>query len=115
MKKTKVLLAGLLLSGIISSPVFAADPIEGTWKTEDGVLLGISSCGGQFCVDILNGEFEGKRSGKMQKDGDGYTGKLRQYSTGLTFTGEASISGSTMKLAAKKFGVVVRRATWKKQ
>lgn len=93
-----------------------ADPIEGMWRTGDGVLLKISGCGGDFCVDVADGKYQGKRSGRLApQGGNNYSGTLKQFSTGLSFTGDASVSGNTMNLIAKKFGVVVKRDTWQRQ
>jgi len=107
----------ILASGFILASVQLAyaDPIVGSWKTGDGALVGISKCGSSFCVDVLDGEYKGKRSGKLKKSDGGYTGTLKQFSSGISFTGNATVSGNTMKLIAKKFGVVVKRDTWRKQ
>lgn len=100
----------------MSGTVALADPIEGMWKTGDDALVKISNCGGSFCVDVADGKYKGKRSGKLKPDGKGgYSGKLKQFSTGISFTGNATVSGSTIKLIAKKFGMVVKRDTWRKQ
>lgn len=93
-----------------------ADAIEGNWKTGDGVLVGISKCGGSFCVDVLDGEYKGKRSGKLKAEGGNmYKGTLKQFSTGISFSGTATLSGNSMKLVAKKFGVTVKTDNWRRQ
>ncbi len=92
-----------------------ADPIEGMWKTGDDVLLQVSACGGSFCVDVADGQYVGKRSGKLKLEDGKYTGTLKQFSTGISFTGEATLAGNTMSLVARKFGIVVKRDTWRRQ
>jgi uncharacterized protein (DUF2147 family) len=106
--------AAALLAGSFSIAA-AADPIEGNWRTGDNVLLKISACGAAFCVDVAEGEYAGKRSGQLKAAGNNkYTGTLKQFSTGISFTGEATLNGGTMKLVAKKFGVAVKSDTWKR-
>ncbi len=101
---------------VASTTMSLADPIEGMWKTGEGALVKISNCGGSFCVDVADGKYKGKRSGKLKPDGKGgYSGKLKQFSTGISFSGTATVSGSTIKLVAKKFGMVVKRDTWRRQ
>ena len=114
MKKLAVAAVGAAMVTFSAVAAFA-DPIVGNWKTGDGVLVGISKCGSSFCVDVLDGEYAGKRSGKLKKDGKGYKGTLKQFSTGISFSGSATISGSSMNLVAKKFGVTVKRDKWRKQ
>lgn len=113
----KIIVASAL--ALAFSPLFTnaalADPIEGMWKTGEGISIKISGCGGQFCVDVMSGEFSGKRSGKLKAQGGKYVGTLKQFSSGISFTGEATLAGSSLKLAAKKFGMVVKRQTWRRQ
>lgn len=106
--------AGLILTASTVAAV-AADPIEGMWVTGDKVLLKISKCGGEYCVDVADGKYAGQRSGTFKADGGTYTGTLKQFSTGISFTGVAKISGNVMDLEAKKFGVTVKRDKWMRQ
>jgi len=111
---TKLVAAAALGLSLIASPALA-DPIEGMWRTGDKVLVKISKCGGSFCIDVMDGKYKGKRSGKLKKSGASYTGTLKQFSSGLSFTGVATVAGSSIKLIAKKFGVTMKRDTWRKQ
>jgi len=114
MRISKTILAGAFLLG--STVMAFADPIEGMWKTGDDVLLQISKCGGEFCVDVRDGEYVGKRSGKLAAKGNKmYEGTLKQFSTGLSFTGVATLKGNSMDLVAKKFGITVKRDNWVRQ
>jgi uncharacterized protein (DUF2147 family) len=114
MKFTRTLLAGAFVLG--SSAFAFADPIEGMWKTGDDVLLKISKCGGDFCVDVADGDYVGKRSGKLSTSGSNtYQGTLKQFSTGISFTGTATLNGNSMNLVAKKFGVTVKTDNWARQ
>jgi uncharacterized protein (DUF2147 family) len=99
-----------------STSFASADAIEGTWKTGDDVLVKVSKCGGSFCVDVADGEYKGKRSGKLDAKGGGtYQGTLKQFSTGISFAGTATLSGNSMKLVAKKLGITVKTDNWKRQ
>ena len=94
----------------------SADPIEGNWKTGDDVLVKVSNCGGSFCVDVMDGEYKGKRSGKLaSKGGNTYEGTLKQFSTGISCNGTPTVAGNSMKLVAKKFGMTVKTDNWKRQ
>ena len=110
----KLVAAGVLVAAM-SVPALA-DPIEGNWKTGDGALVKISACGGKYCVDVADGKYAGKRSGKLKADGGKiYSGSLKQFSTGITFSGKATLNGGTMKMVAKKFGITVKNDTWRRQ
>lgn len=114
MNKFRLLAAAAILAA--STSFASADAIEGNWKTGDGVLVKISKCGGSFCVDVVDGDYAGKRSGKLDAQGGGvYQGKLKQFSTGLSFSGTATLAGNSMKLVAKALGVTVKTDNWKRQ
>lgn len=115
--KSTVIRAALAGAVILAGSIAAhADPIEGMWKTGDNVLLKISKCGGEFCVDVADGEYKGKRSGSLKSTGgNAYSGTLKQFSTGISFTGNATLNGRQMSLIAKKFGVTVKTDTWMRQ
>lgn len=109
-----LIVAGAFLAAL-STPALA-DPIEGTWKTGDNALVKISACGGNFCVDVADGKYAGKRSGTLApKGGQVYAGTLKQFSTGISFSGTATLKGSSMSMVAKKFGITVKTDTWRKQ
>ena len=113
----KPVIAGAIAAAIIamSAGVSFADPIEGMWMTGDKALVKISKCGGEFCVDVADGKYAGKRSGKLKLAGGSYTGTLKQFSTGISFTGVAKLSGNVLNLVAKKFGITVKTDKWTRQ
>lgn len=115
--KKAILTSALSLALFAAGTTFAlADPIEGKWMTGDKVLLNISKCGGSFCVKVASGEYKGKQSGKFQSSGGNvYKGKLKQFSSGITFAGTATVSANSIKLVAKKFGITVKKDTWKRK
>ncbi len=116
MKKTilRAMLGAAFLAG--AATLAQADAIEGMWMTGDKALVKVSKCGAEFCVDVADGKYKGKRSGKLApKGGAKYAGTLTQFSTGITFSGEATLNGGSMSLIAKKFGVTVKRDKWVRQ
>ncbi|MCC0039786.1 MAG: DUF2147 domain-containing protein [Brucellaceae bacterium] len=111
----KKLFAMTALAAIALTGAALADPIEGKWKREEGTLMQISKCGGAFCVDVASGEYKGQRSGKLSGANGTYSGTLKQLSSGISFSGKATISGNRMKLVAKKLGITVKTENWVKQ
>jgi uncharacterized protein (DUF2147 family) len=93
-----------------------ADPIEGDWKTKDGPIATIASCGGSFCITMKTGKYVGKRIGKMTPAGDGgYSGTITDPKDDKTYTGSASVSGSSLKLTGCALKIFCKSQTWKKQ
>lgn len=115
--KKAILTSALSLALFAAGTTFAlADPIEGKWMTGDKVLLNIKKCGGSFCVKVVGGKYDGKQSGKLKPAGDKvYKGTLKQFSSGISFAGTATLSGNSMKMIAKKFGITVKKDTWKRK
>ncbi|MEZ5810920.1 MAG: DUF2147 domain-containing protein [Rhizobiaceae bacterium] len=112
--KSRLILAAI--ASIAMTATAMADPIEGMWKTGDNVLIKISACGGKFCVDVADGDYKGKRSGKLGPEGGNvYRGTLKQFSTGISFSGTATLQGNSMKMVAKKLGITVKTDTWRRQ
>lgn len=108
---TAIVLA--LLSG---SAVMAADPIEGNWKTKSGETARIASCGsGNFCITLKTGEHAGKQIGKVANADGTYKGKITDPSNDKTYTGKASLSGSTLKMSGCVLaGLICRSENWQK-
>ncbi|MBL1405558.1 MAG: DUF2147 domain-containing protein [Rhizobiales bacterium] len=115
--KKAILTSALSLALLSVGTAFAfADSIEGKWMTGDKVLLNIAKCGGSFCVKVVGGKYDGKQSGKLKAEGDKiYKGTLKQFSSGISFSGTATLSGNSMKMVAKKFGITVKKDTWKRK
>jgi uncharacterized protein (DUF2147 family) len=91
-----------------------ADSIEGNWKTQSGETAAIASCGGGYCITLKTGKYSGKQIGKMSgKDGK-YKGSITDPANDKTYSGSASITGSTMKMKGCVLGVLCRSQTWNK-
>lgn len=99
-------MAAFVLAG--ASMAFA-DPIEGMWRNKDKVLLKVSKCGAEFCIDVMDGEYKGKRSGTLKADGGGkYSGTLTKFSLGAlgkNIAGKATLNGNSLSLVGTKFGM----------
>ncbi|MDQ6436925.1 DUF2147 domain-containing protein [Mesorhizobium sp. LHD-90] len=93
-----------------------ADPIEGNWKTQSGETAAIGDCGGGFCITLKTGKYKGKGIGKISAQGEGsYAGSITDPATDKTYTGKASLSGSSMKMKGCVLGgLICRSQTWTK-
>jgi uncharacterized protein (DUF2147 family) len=112
---SRILLALAALG--LSSGLAMADPIEGTWKRPNGILVKISGCGTAFCVIAASGPHAGGSAGKMAPAGEGkYKGTLTELETGKTYNGKASIAGGTLSMAGCILcGLLCRSENWARQ
>ena len=101
MRILKCLAFGALL---IAGPAAAAD-IVGTWERTDGVSrVRMSQCGSAVCGHVTWLRDPGNSPAKvgprvfydMKPDGGGWTGSAFNPDDGRTYTGKASVSGSSM-------------------
>lgn len=115
--KKALITSALSLALFAATSTFAfADAIEGSWVTGDKVTLSIKKCASSFCVKVVGGKYNGKQSGKLKPAGAKvYKGTLKQFSSGISFSGTATLSGNSMKMVAKKFGITVKKDTWKRK
>ena len=109
MKKLSLWIAGLMMV----AGAAAADPVEGTWKTEvdDGSYAHIAMrpCGQYVCGTIAktfngSGEYQSPNLGKtlvinMTPQGGGkYEGKVWRPSNNKIYLGKMTLSGNSLKL-----------------
>lgn len=121
----------LMLAALIAvagSAAFAADPLEGVWKTQedDGAYahVTIAPCGPAFCGVISQSfkdgaEFQSENLGKqividMVAAGDGsYEGKVWRPSNNKIYVGGIELNGNSMKLAGcVAGGLICKKQTW---
>jgi uncharacterized protein (DUF2147 family) len=110
----KSLALGLALAIAAATAAFAADPIEGLWKTEpdDGAYahVTIAPCGPAFCGVFTrtfnaSGEYQSPNLGKrviidMVPNGPGhYRGSVWRPSNNIIYTGKIALSGTSMALS----------------
>jgi uncharacterized protein (DUF2147 family) len=92
-----------------------ADPIEGNWKTEAGSTAAITPCGGGFCITLKDGKHAGKKIGTFNANGGTYAGKITDPANDKTYTGKASVAGSTLKMSGCVLGgLICKTQNWKK-
>jgi uncharacterized protein (DUF2147 family) len=115
-------------------PAAAATP-DGTWLSASGATkVRIAPCGGNYCgtivwvkgpetKDVKNPD-AAKRSRPlvgvqlmygMTADGDGYKGKLYDYTSGKTYTGKLKAQGGSLSLSGCVLGgLICKSETWTK-
>lgn len=124
--RTLTLAAGFMVAMV--GAAFAADPVEGIWKTQvdEGAYahVTISPCGSQFCGVIsrtfnAQGEFKSENVGKQivrnmkAKGGGVYAGKVWRPSNDKIYVGRITLNGNSMKLAGCIMGgLLCSGQTW---
>lgn len=111
MTRTFILAAGCLA---LMAGAALADPIEGNWKTAKGTTAAIAECGKAYCITLKSGQYAGRKIGTMQPNGaDKYSGKITDPENDKTYTGKASISGSSLSMKGCVLGgLICRGETW---
>lgn len=111
------LAAAALVTGVlaIATAAVAAEPIVGTWKTKEGALARISSCGSSYCIHLTSGDFAGMSIGKMSGKGAKYSGSIKDPRSNRTYSGSANVSGSKMRLKGCALMVFCQTQNWHKQ
>lgn len=109
MKRIMTIAAALMLSGNLA---FAAEAIEGNWKTASGETAVIGPCGGAFCVTLKTGKHAGKQIGKLSGKGNSYSGEITDPANDKTYSGSASLSGDQLTLQGCVLKLLCRSQTW---
>ncbi|GAA6200563.1 DUF2147 domain-containing protein [Aquicoccus sp. SU-CL01552] len=124
----KPLALGVAAALGLAGAALAADPLEGTWKTEvdDGSYahVEISPCGAALCGVIArtfngSGEYDSENKGKtlvigMVPEGDGhYAGKVWRPSNNKIYIGKMDLSGDSVALrGCVAGGLICSKQTW---
>jgi uncharacterized protein (DUF2147 family) len=109
----KIIIAAAAVLAFGTGAAFA-EAIEGSWKTQSGETAAISKCGSAYCVTLKTGKYAGKQIGKMSGSGNKYTGEITDPANDKTYSGSASISGSSMKMKGCVAKILCRSQTWSK-
>lgn len=109
MKKLTIL-AGLAF--LIGSNAFAAEAIEGNWKTASGETAVIAKCGSAFCVTLKTGKHAGRQIGKMTGSGDSYSGEITDPAADKTYSGSGTVSGNSLSMKGCVLKVLCKSQTW---
>ncbi|QPC87248.1 DUF2147 domain-containing protein [Mesorhizobium sp. NBSH29] len=93
-----------------------ADPIEGNWKTQTGATAAIVGCGGSYCITLRSGPHNGKKIGTMKPAGGGkYAGKITDPANDKTYSGKATLSGSSLSMSGCVLGgLICKSQNWSK-
>ncbi len=110
MRKMIIAAAALL----VAAGTAYADPIEGNWKTASGETAAISG-GGNFSITLKTGKYAGKNIGSFKATSAGkYTGTITDPADDKTYSGSASLSGSSLRMKGCALKIFCKSQTWKK-
>jgi uncharacterized protein (DUF2147 family) len=100
---------------VVTAGTAWADPIEGDWKTQSGETAAISG-GGSFSIKLKTGKYAGKSIGSLKATGNNsYAGSITDPATDKTYSGKATLSGSTLKMSGCVLGgLICKNQTWQK-
>lgn len=127
--KHLTLAAGLILA--LSSAAFAADPLEGTWRTTkddngNSGLIKVSTCGNALCgvliqsYDSAGKPFKSPNQGRkiisqtVATGGGNYKGKVFSPDRGKTYNSKLKLSGKSLKVSGCVLGICRNGGTWTK-
>ncbi|WP_413708724.1 DUF2147 domain-containing protein [Rhizobium sp. Rhizsp82] len=96
----------------LSGAAMGADPIVGSWKTQNGELSVIDRCGSQYCIVAKSGKYAGQKLGSFQPDGGSYKGRLTDPRNNATYSGKLAVSGDRLKLQGCATSVLCKTETW---
>jgi uncharacterized protein (DUF2147 family) len=112
----RALIIAAALNVAFAAPVLAAKSIEGIWKGKNGTIIKFSRCPTGYCAIVQNGDHKGKSVSAMAYKGDRYKGTFADLATNKTYIGEASVSGSTLKMkGCVAHGSICKTEAWTKQ
>lgn len=101
-------------AALCASTAFAAEPIEGKWKTQSGETADIRPCGDSFCINITTGKHAGKQIGKLDGQKTDYSGEVTDPEADKTYSGSAKINGDILKLKGCVMSVFCKSQTWRR-
>ena len=115
----------------LSGAAFAADPLEGTWRTTkddngNSGLIEVSTCGAALCgvlvqsYDSAGKPFNSPNKGRniisatVATGGGNYKGKVFSPDRGKTYNSRLKLSGTTLKVSGCVLGICRNGGTWTK-
>ena len=110
----RTMIISAALAALTCGSAFAADEIEGHWRTQPGDTAAISDCGNAFCITLKDGDYAGKRIGQMTESGDGkYVGSITNPEDGKTYSGNGRLTGDLLTMSGCALGgLVCKSQTW---
>ncbi|CDN91382.1 MULTISPECIES: DUF2147 domain-containing protein [Rhizobium/Agrobacterium group] len=109
MKRVMMIAAALMMGGNLA---FAAEPIEGNWKTASGETAAIGPCGAAFCVTLKTGKHAGKQIGKLSGKGNSYAGDITDPANDKTYSGSGTVSGNSLSMKGCVLKILCKSQTW---
>ncbi|KJF71290.1 DUF2147 domain-containing protein [Agrobacterium arsenijevicii] len=109
MKRVMMIAAALMMGGDLA---FAAEPIEGNWKTASGETAAIAPCGTAFCVTLKTGKSAGKQIGKLSGKGNNYAGEITDPANDKTYSGTGTVSGNSLSMKGCVLKILCKSQTW---
>jgi uncharacterized protein (DUF2147 family) len=110
--KPALIAAAMFLGSAMAA--WAADAIEGTWKTQSGETAEIANCGGDYCITLTTGKHAGKSIGKLSGAGGTYSGTITDPADDKTYAGSAKVSGAAMDLKGCAMKIFCKTQKWAK-
>ena len=119
------------LSGSLASTAFAADPLEGLWRTAaddngNSGLIEVKPCGSNLCGKLvqsfdssgkqIDSEFTGRNiiSQTVATGGGNYKGKVYSPDRDKTYNSKLVLSGGVLKVSGCVLGICRDGGTWKR-
>lgn len=109
---TKMTIFAAAAAFLMTGSAFAAEAIEGNWKTASGETAVIAPCGSAFCVTLKTGKHAGKQIGKMSGKGNSYSGEITDPANDKTYAGTGTVSGSSLSMKGCVLKVLCKSQTW---
>ena len=115
----------------MTGTAFAADPLEGTWRTAkddngNSGLIKVAPCGNKLCGTLIQSfdsagkKFKSENQGRqiisetVATGGGGYKGKVFSPDRGKTYKSKLKLSGSKLKVSGCVLGICRDGGTWTK-
>ncbi|MEM9579899.1 MAG: DUF2147 domain-containing protein [Pseudomonadota bacterium] len=124
----KTLITTAAFAVLTATSAWAADPVEGTWKTQvdDGAYAHVkmAPCGGALCGTIVrtfnsSGEYKSENIGKqivrnMKPAGGGkYNGQVWRPANNKIYKGKLQLNGSKLQMSGCVVGgLICAKQTW---
>ena len=127
--KTFTLAAGFVVA--MAGAAFAADPLEGTWRTTkddngNSGMIKVTPCGNALCGTLIQSfdkagkPFKSKNQGRqiisatVPSGAGSYKGKVYSPDRDKTYNSKLKLSGKTLKVSVCVFGICRDGGTWTK-
>ncbi|MEP0503966.1 MAG: DUF2147 domain-containing protein [Paracoccaceae bacterium] len=127
----KLALAAIIALGTTTG-AFAADPLEGLWRTTkddngNSGLIEVKPCGAKLCgtliksFDASGASVSSKQIGRkiisetVASGGGSYKGKVYSPDRDKTYNSKLALSGNTLKVSGCVLGICRDGGTWSRQ